>query len=217
MEAISSKPKRPIVVDFLATLFVTFCIGVATSIVLGACVVLMAREVHGAELAPMKPSQAQQGTLLFKSDETGETVAAAEETRAHVIELALTHHLVTKYTSLIAIDRPADRTPARPADLDLKMAALPTNLPDGHNYESYFGGAPQTDALVAGQLPQGATDNRFNLLAGALTLLFAAMLLLYARTRGFRRWARRRLSSRGLEPRDLLTRGARRDPSLRSG
>ncbi len=120
MEAVSSKPKRPIVVDFLATLFVTFCIGVATSIVLGACVVLMAREVHGAELAPMRPSEAQQGTLLFKSDEASEG-APAEETRERVIELVLTHHLVTKYTSLIAIDR----TPARPADLDLKTAALP--------------------------------------------------------------------------------------------
>lgn len=117
-------------------------------------------------------------------DKSGEG-APAEEIRARVIELALTHHLVTKYTSLIAIDR----TPARPADLDLKMAALPTHLPEGHNYESYFGGAQQSDAIVAGQLPQGATDSRFNLLAGALTLLFAAMLFLYVRTRGFRRWA----------------------------
>ena len=32
------------VVDFLATLFVTFCIGVATALVLAACVMLMASE-----------------------------------------------------------------------------------------------------------------------------------------------------------------------------
>jgi hypothetical protein len=37
--------------------------------------------------------------------------APAEETRAKLIELALTHQLVTKYASLIAIDR----TPARAA------------------------------------------------------------------------------------------------------
>jgi hypothetical protein len=35
--------------------------------------------------------------------------ASAGETRAKAIELALTHQLVTKYASLIAIDR----TPAR--------------------------------------------------------------------------------------------------------
>jgi len=76
---------RPIVVDFLGTLFITFCIGVATALVLGACVVLMAAEARGA--------------------------TQPRETRSEIAELALTHNLVTKYTSLIAIDR----TPARPA------------------------------------------------------------------------------------------------------
>jgi len=129
--------------------------------------------------------------VLWARDKIGALVdamregAPAEETRAQVIELALTHHLVTKYTSLIAIDR----TPVRPAELDLKMAALPTNLPEGQNYEAIFGGAQPTDALLVGQLPQGATDSRFNLLAGALTLLFATLLFLYVRTFGFRRWA----------------------------
>jgi hypothetical protein len=41
-----------------------------------------------------------------------------------VIELALTHHLVTKYTSLIAIDRPSARSP----DSDLRRNAIPRNL-----------------------------------------------------------------------------------------
>jgi hypothetical protein len=36
------------VIDFLGTLFVTFCIGAATALVLGACVVLMASDAHGA-------------------------------------------------------------------------------------------------------------------------------------------------------------------------
>jgi len=49
MEATRGRPKaRLIVVDFLATLFVTFCIGAATALVLGACVVLMAGDAHGA-------------------------------------------------------------------------------------------------------------------------------------------------------------------------
>lgn len=109
--------------------------------------------------------------------------AREEETRAKVVELALAHHLVTKYTSLVAVDR----TPVRPDGMDLKTAPLPTNLPHGWVYESVFGG-PSSDAQLVGQLPQGATDSRFDLLAGALALLFAAALFLYVRSLGFRRW-----------------------------
>ena len=87
--------------------------------------------------------------------------AVEDETRSKVVELALAHHLVTKYTSLVAIDR----TPARPTDLALKTAAQPTNLPVGWNYEAVFG-----------ELPRGATNSRFDLLVGALMML-AAMLL----------------------------------------
>ena len=138
MEASSGRSGvRPIVVDLLGTLFITFCIGVTTAVVLGACVVLMAGEARGAaQVGELAPSEARQGALLFKSDSTGvEAVmmdamregAPSEEMREKVVELALTHHLVTKYTSLIAIDR----TPVRPVDADLKMAAPPANLPEG--------------------------------------------------------------------------------------
>lgn len=52
MEATSGRPRaRLIVVDFLATLFMTFCIGAATALVLGACVILMAGDAHGAQRA----------------------------------------------------------------------------------------------------------------------------------------------------------------------
>ena len=212
MEASSGRFRvRPIVVDFLGTLFITFCIGVTTAVVLGACVVLMAGEARGAaqvgELAPMKASEARQGALLFKSDPTGETFAApllstdvaamregapSEETREQVLELALTHHLVTKYTSLVAIDR----TPARPVDADLKIAALPTNLPEGWNTDALFG-PRETDFALVGRLPQGATDSRFNLLSGALALLFATLLFRLAQ-------ARRRVRLRLLRLREAL-------------
>jgi len=112
--------------------------------------------------------------------------APAEETRAKVIELALTHHLVTKYTSLIAIDR----TPARAAEMDLKTAALPTHLPEGQSYEAIFGGQ-QADAAPVGLLPQGATNSRFNLLAGALMLLFATLLFWRMQARPLARLLRR--------------------------
>jgi MFS superfamily sulfate permease-like transporter len=97
MEASSGRFRvRPIVVDFLATLFVTLCIGVATAMVLAACVILMAGEARGAAREPAPVNAAREK-------------ARAEEARAKAIELALTHQLVTKYTGLVAIDR----TPAR--------------------------------------------------------------------------------------------------------
>jgi Ca-activated chloride channel family protein len=94
-----------------------------------------------------------------------------EQARSEIIDVALAHHLVTKYTSLVAIDR----TPVRPEDMGLKTAALPTNLPDGWNYEAVFGGA------VAGELPQGATDSYYQLLVGLLMMLLATFTLRIAR------------------------------------
>jgi len=73
------------VVDFLATLFVTFCIGVGAALALAACVVLMAGEAHGA--APVKPVEAP---------------AAAQSSAA---DLVLAHYFTTKYVGLVAIDR----------------------------------------------------------------------------------------------------------------
>jgi len=115
MEASSSRSRvRPIVVDFLATLSLTFCIGVAAAVVLGACAMLMAGEARGAEPGERSP---------MKMDAVREE-APAEEARAKLIELALTHHLVTKYASLIAIDRtparavPAPAPRARPSKID---------------------------------------------------------------------------------------------------
>lgn len=94
------------------------------------------------------------------------------DVRAEVVELALVHHLVSKYTSLVAVDR----TPARPLDQGLNSGALPTDLPEGWNHESVFG-----------ELPRGATDARFNLLLGLLALMAGSLL-----------WLRRRQLEGGL-------------------
>jgi Ca-activated chloride channel family protein len=96
--------------------------------------------------------------------------APEQEIREAVLKLALEHQLVSKYTSLVAVDK----TPARPADADLKSASLPTNLPEGWVYEGVFG-----------QLPQGATHSRLHLFLGALLLLFASLLW----SRGRRNWS----------------------------
>jgi Ca-activated chloride channel family protein len=84
-----------------------------------------------------------------------------DEIRPQVVAVALAHHLVSKYTSLVAVDK----TPVRPADASLNGGAMPTNLPAGMNYDAVFG-----------ELPRGATDLRWHLLLGALALATAALL-----------------------------------------
>ena len=97
MEASSGRFRmRPMVVDFLGTLFATFCIGVATALVLGACVMLMAGEARGAAGEPARAQSVREKER-------------AAEARARAIELAATHQLVTKYTGLVAIDRAPPR------------------------------------------------------------------------------------------------------------
>ena len=94
---------------------------------------------------------------------------APEQTvRTAVIELATAHRLVTKYTSFVAVDKVA----ARPSDAQLKLAAVPTNLPEGWEYDKVFG-----------ELPQGATDSRYAMLTGALLLLLALAMLFAPRRR----------------------------------
>ena len=92
--------------------------------------------------------------------------AREEEVRTQVIELATAHRLVTKYTSFVAVDK----TPARALDAQLKLAAVPTNLPDGWELDKVFG-----------ELPQGSTDSRYAMLTGALLLLLALAMLLAPR------------------------------------
>ena len=59
--------------------------------------------------------------------------------RQSILDLALKHHLVSRYTSLVAVDV----TPVRPDSHPLHTHALKTNLPHGMQYESIFGW-PQT-------------------------------------------------------------------------
>jgi Ca-activated chloride channel homolog len=84
------------------------------------------------------------------------------EIRDAVLALALAHHLVTPYTSLVAIDV----TPVRPGSDPLVSHALKTNLPHGWDYTAVFG------------LGQGATDGPFNIAIGLTALLIAAGLSL---------------------------------------
>jgi Ca-activated chloride channel family protein len=94
------------------------------------------------------------------------TGAAPDVVRTAVVDVALRHHLVSRYTSLVAVDV----TPVRQGDAALHRHALPTNLPHGWQ-----------DRAVA-ELGQGATGAPLHLLAGGLALL-AALALGLARRR----------------------------------
>ena len=54
---------------------------------------------------------------------------------AQVLTVALEHHLVSRLTSLVAVDV----TPSRPAGASLETQEMPTNLPQGWNFEKVFG------------------------------------------------------------------------------
>jgi Ca-activated chloride channel homolog len=89
-----------------------------------------------------------------------------DEVKPQVIDIALQHHLASKYTSLVAVDK----TPVRAADTALKGGAMPTNLPEGWAYGAVFG-----------ELPRGATDSTWHLLLGVLCALLAAGMLFATR------------------------------------
>ena len=74
-----------------------------------------------------------------------------------ILDLAIKHHLVSRYTSLVAVDV----TPVRSAAQRLHTHALKTNLPHGMQYEAIFG------------WPQTSTPATLYLLVGTVMLWVA--------------------------------------------
>jgi Ca-activated chloride channel family protein len=83
-----------------------------------------------------------------------------EDVRTAVTALALTHHLVSRYTSLVAVDV----TPVRPSDAALWSHALESNLPAGWDYHAVF------------EMGQGATAGMLHIVLGLAALALAATL-----------------------------------------
>ncbi len=81
--------------------------------------------------------------------------------RDQVLEVALDHQLVSKYTSLVAVDV----TPTRPDGEGLETAAVPTNLPAGWRRE-----------MVFGSMPVGGTAGRLHLLVALVLLMLGVAL-----------------------------------------
>ena len=112
--------------------------------------------------------------------------------RAGVIETALAHSLVSRYTSLVAVAREV----VRPADTPLASATVEHNLPRGWDYDKVFGDRlrkhaparmkdamlrPAPGAATPVTLPQGATPAPLDIAIGLLALLGALGLLLWRR------------------------------------
>ncbi|WP_316860272.1 marine proteobacterial sortase target protein [uncultured Cohaesibacter sp.] len=70
-------------------------------------------------------------------------------------DLGLKHHLVTRLTSLVAVDV----TPSRPEDEDLNSQKVPLNLPDGWDMNKIDGSVDPnaTSAALTAPAPLGAT------------------------------------------------------------
>jgi Ca-activated chloride channel family protein len=92
--------------------------------------------------------------------------ADPEATRKAVVDTAIAHHLVSKHTSLVAVDK----TPVRPAGDPLAREEVPNLLPYGQSMNAIFG------------FPATAT-NAAALQRRGLLLLLAGLLLLAALSR----------------------------------
>lgn len=129
-----------------------------------------------------------------------------EDADKTILALALEHQLVTRLTSLVAVDK----TPSRPDGEPLKLAELPLNLPAGWDFAKVFGEhlrqpiAPTERRAEAGdgklqmaalkrvvpvatpspgtvQLPKTATDAELKMIAGVILLTVSLLLLVFNR------------------------------------
>src|SRR4030081_1701867 len=118
-----------------------------------------------------------------------------------ILALAREHQLVTRLTSLVAVDK----TPSRPQGEPLKVSELPINLPAGWEFAKVFGERPQLPsaprerradtgdgrvqvaalkpplATVAPapntvKLPKTATYSELKMIAGSILLALSLML-----------------------------------------
>lgn len=122
-----------------------------------------------------------------------------EDTDKTILALALDHQIVTRLTSLVAVDK----TPSRREGEPLKLSELPINLPAGWDFARVFGERPQPTQLHgrradAGQpparrpapvtpdairLPKTATSAGLKMIAGLIMIVLALILFVFNRRR----------------------------------
>jgi Ca-activated chloride channel family protein len=130
-------------------------------------------------------------------DDARRNGANEDDVRRETLVVALAHHLVSAYTSLVAVDITATAAPGT----TLATASLPGNLPDGLVYDAVVG------------LPQTATPARFDMLVGAgllvLALLGIALVRQHGAWRPRRGWRRRRTAQDRWQSLEAVTHAAR--------
>ncbi|VAW70266.1 Inter-alpha-trypsin inhibitor domain protein [hydrothermal vent metagenome] len=108
--------------------------------------------------------------------------SAANKTqlREEITDIALKHHLVSKYTSLVAVDT----RPSRPLEKALNKQAVAVNLPQGQIRPGQINKVPQQ---TFGRLAQTATPAAQQLILGCSLLLLALIShLIFSRRLKFR-------------------------------
>jgi Ca-activated chloride channel family protein len=131
--------------------------------------------------------------------------ATAPDADKTILALALEHQLVTRLTSLVAVDK----TPSRPEGEPLKLTELPLNLPAGWEFAKVFGERPNLPSPPAERrtegdarmqvaalkrplpsvaaapntitLPKTATDAELKMIAGSILLALSLILLVFNR------------------------------------
>ena len=111
----------------------------------------------GVLWARSKIAQLSDKMLDVKSDST-----QSEQLKSKITRVALQHHLVSRYTSLVAVDK----TPSRPLSELLKSQQYKNNLPKGMDKNKVFK-----------QLPQTATSAQLDFIKGSLLLILAFAML----------------------------------------
>ncbi|CUU13924.1 Ca-activated chloride channel family protein [Bradyrhizobium sp. JR7.2] len=123
-----------------------------------------------------------------------------EDSDKAILALALDHQIVTRLTSLVAVDK----TPSRPEGAPLKLSELPLNLPAGWDFEKVFGERPhltptqlrERHADARNQpatrrptpaapdtirLPKTATSAELKMIAGFILIVLALILYVFNR------------------------------------
>jgi Ca-activated chloride channel family protein len=128
-----------------------------------------------------------------------------EEADKTILKLALEHRLVTRLTSLVAVDE----TPRRPEGARLKLSELPINLPAGWDFEKVFGERPHLPSTPVQRragadervryaelkrpvvapapatitLPKTATDAELSMMLGSVLLMLSMIAFAVSRRR----------------------------------
>ncbi|WP_441239042.1 marine proteobacterial sortase target protein [Bradyrhizobium sp. 930_D9_N1_4] len=122
-----------------------------------------------------------------------------EDSDKAILALALDHQIVTRLTSLVAVDK----TPSRPEGEPLKLSELPINLPAGWDFAKVFGERqplpaqlrerhadarnqpatrrPTPAAPDAIRLPKTATSAELKMIGGFILIVLALILFVFNR------------------------------------